>query len=336
VPPRGRRVTSAEVARHSGVSRATVSYVLNSTPNQSISAETRRRVLEAAEQLGYTPSAPARALRSGRSDVVLLLIPEWPIGTVLARLVEELTRALAGAGLTLVVHAHPRSARPLGDLWKAITPAAVVNDQALDEAEVRAARRAGIPVITPAFQVDGGIGGAGAFADFQRAIGRVQAEHLAATGHRRLGFALPEDERLAAFTEPRLDGVRQACAALGLPAPVPRVVALDAGSAVSAVGYWRGTRRRITAVCAYNDEVALAVLAGLRARRLAAPGDLAVVGVDDIPAGALSTPTLTTVAIDMSTLGRHLAVAVVHTLEGKPFPPAPGSELARLVRRDSA
>jgi DNA-binding LacI/PurR family transcriptional regulator len=332
-------VTSAEVAKHSGVSRATVSYVLNSTPNQSISAATRQRVLDAAEKLGYTPNAPARALRSGRSDVVLLLIPEWPIGAVLARLVEELTRALAGAGLTLVVHAHPRSARPLGDLWKAITPAAVINDQALDEAEVRAARRAGIPVITPAFRVDsgvdGGIGGAGAFADFQRSIGRLQAEHLAAAGHRRLGFALPDDDRLAAFAEPRLDGARQACAALGLAAPVPRVIVLNAASAAAAVGYWRGTRRRVSGVCAYNDEVALAVLAGLRARQLVAPGDLAVIGVDDIPAGALSTPALTTVAIDMSALGRHLAVAVVHSLEGKPFPPPPGSELAHLIPRAS-
>ena len=80
----GQRITSTEVARHCGLSRATVSYVLNGTPNQSIPEATRRRVLDAAEQLGYTPYAPARALRSGRSDVVLFLMPEWPIGPVLA------------------------------------------------------------------------------------------------------------------------------------------------------------------------------------------------------------------------------------------------------------
>src|SRR6185503_9607789 len=109
------RVTSLEVAQHSGVSRATVSYVLNGTPNQTISAETRQRVLDAAERLGYTPYAPARALRSGRSDVVVFLLPEWPIGASIARLVEDLTRALVAARLTLVMHVHLRSARPVGD-----------------------------------------------------------------------------------------------------------------------------------------------------------------------------------------------------------------------------
>jgi DNA-binding LacI/PurR family transcriptional regulator len=320
------------VAQHSGVSRATVSYVLNGTPNQSISAETRQRVLDAAEKLGYAPYAPARALRSGRSDVILFLIPEWPIGPAIARLVEDLTLTLAAAGLTLVVHAHPRSARPVGDLWKAITPAAVINHQALSDTEAQAARRAGMPVVTPVFTV----GGAGTFVDFQQGIGRRQAEHLAATGHRRLGVALPDDSRLDAFARPRLDGVRDVCARLGLDEPVTQTVALSAASAARAVTHWRRTRSRVTAVCAYNDEVALAVLAGMRARQLTAPGDLAVVGVDNIPAGALTLPALTTIATGMSALGRHLATAVVNTLEGKPIPPGPGQDIIQLIIRDSA
>ena len=327
----GRRVTSTEVARHSGVSRATVSYVLNGTPNQSISSETRKRVFDVAERLGYTPHAPARALRSGRSDVVLFLLPEWPIGPSIARLVEDLTLALAAAGLTLVVHAHPRSARPVADLWKAITPAAVINHQALTDDEARAVRRAGIHVIAPIFQ----FGSAGTFADFQQGIGRAQAEHLAATGHRRLGFALPDDDRLAAFAEPRLDGVRQACAQLGLAEPVTQTIALNAASATPAIKYWRRTRHRVTGICAYNDEVALAVLAGMRAHRLSAPDDLAVIGVDNIAAGALTDPALTTIATGMSALGQHLASAVINALEGKPTAPGPGQDVIQLVRRDS-
>ena len=73
-------VTSADVARESGVSRTTVSYVLNGTPGTSISDATRQRVLEAAARLGYAPSAAARTLRSGRSDLVLCLLPDWPVG----------------------------------------------------------------------------------------------------------------------------------------------------------------------------------------------------------------------------------------------------------------
>ncbi|MFL6140588.1 MAG: LacI family DNA-binding transcriptional regulator [Labedaea sp.] len=330
MPDQRRRVTSVQVAQLSGVSRATVSYVLNGTPNQTISAPTRRRVFDAAESLGYTPYAPARALRSGRSDMVLLLIPEWPIGPAIARLVEELTRALAAAGLTLVVHAHPRNARPVHDLWKAITPAAVINHQALDEAEVGAARRAGIPVVAPVFQ----FAGRASFADFQQGVGHAQAAHLCSAGHRRLGYALPDDERLAAFADPRLAGARAACADLGLAEPMAHTVPLDRIGASTAVRAWR--RARITAVCAYNDEVALAVLAGLRHRHLTAPAQLAVVGVDDIPAGALADPALTTIATGMSALGRHLAAAVVAVLQGEPAAPGPGPEIIRLVRRASA
>jgi DNA-binding LacI/PurR family transcriptional regulator len=324
------------VAQRSGVSRTTVSYVLNETPNQSIPEETRRRVLEAAEQLGYSPYAPARALRSGRSDVILFLIPEWPIGPAIARLVEDLTLALAAHRLTLVVHAHPRSARSVRELWNTITPAAVINHQALNDEEVRAARRAHIPVVTPLLHAEGAESESGTFAGFQRWIGRMQAEHLVAAGHHHLGYAQPDDDRLSAFAGPRLEGVRQVCARLGLDEPVTQTVPLDGTSAATAIGHWRMARHQVTAICAYNDEVALAVLAGMRARRLSAPDDIAVIGVDDIPAAALTSPALTTIATGMSTLGRHLATAVVNTLEGNPAPPAPGPGIIRLIRRDSA
>jgi DNA-binding LacI/PurR family transcriptional regulator len=318
------------VAQLSGVSRATVSYVLNATPNQSISEETRRRVLDAAEELGYTPFAPARALRAGRSEVVLYLIPEWPIGPNLAQLVEVLTLNLAQAGLTLVVHAHPRSARPVGDLWKTIAPAVVINDQVLSAGEEEAARQAGIRVVVPGFAIGGGT-----FADFQREAGRRQAEHLAACGHTRLGYALPHDERLAAFAEPRLEGVRQVCARLGLGEPDTRVVPLHSAAAADTVEHWHRAAPRVSGVCAYNDEVALALLAGLREQRLTAPGDLAVIGMDDIPAAALAFPPLTTLALGMPELGGQLATAVADTLDGKPVPPGPGPDAIRIVRRNT-
>jgi DNA-binding LacI/PurR family transcriptional regulator len=325
-------VTSSEVARHSGVSRATVSYVLNEVPNQSISQETRQRVLATAARLGYTPYAPARALRSGRSDVVLFLIPEWPIGWSIASLVENLSHTLAAGGLTLVVHAHPRSGRPVSELWKAISPAAVINHQALNDREANAARHAGMLVVTATFNTDG----TDSFEDFQRAIGRTQAEHLASRGHRMLGFALPDDDRLAAFANPRLDGVRETCQRLGLDPPDAQMLALDRDAAQRAIGLWRRHRPRVTGVCAYNDEIALAVLAGLRARQLTAPADMAVVGVDDIPAAAFAAPPLTTVATGMAALGRNLATAVIDQLHDQPAADGPGPDIIRLVHRDSS
>src|SRR4051812_47470164 len=78
-----RRVTSADVAAAAGVSRATVSYVLNGVHGR-ISEQTRARVHDAAERLGYVPNAMASALRAGRTEVVLLALPSWPLGPAVA------------------------------------------------------------------------------------------------------------------------------------------------------------------------------------------------------------------------------------------------------------
>src|SRR4051812_31983440 len=115
-----RGATSADVARLAGGSPATVSYVLNDTPPQTISAPTRSRVLEAAGSLGYAPSAAARALRTGRSDVVLCLLPDWPIGPEVGTLLGNLSTELARNGLTFVAHPGNHADRPIAELWKAI------------------------------------------------------------------------------------------------------------------------------------------------------------------------------------------------------------------------
>ena len=94
------RLTSADVARESGVSRTTVSYVLNGKVGVAIPEATRQRVRDAAERLGYTPSAAARALRSGKSDLVLCVLPNWTIGPVIDTLLDHLTSELADRGLS--------------------------------------------------------------------------------------------------------------------------------------------------------------------------------------------------------------------------------------------
>lgn len=327
---RQRRPTAADVAQRAGLSRATVSYVLNDTPHQVIPESTRRRVLDAAAALGYTPSAAARALSSGRSDVVLLLLPDWPIGPSVGVLIEFLSTALAGHGYTFV--AHPRSAgRPVGEVWKSITPAAVISFEELEEAEVARLRSAGIELSLALF------GSPGRAMDVpEQRTGRLQAEHLAATGHRRLGYAYPEDPRVQAFAGPRLAGVRQACAELGLPEPLVETVPLDPAAAADAVARWHAADPRVSGVAAYNDEVALAVLAGAHRRGLRVPDDLAVVGVDNIPAAAVATPTLTTVEPDLEVLARHIAEQIARRLDGRPEPRRPGSDIHAVVVRESA
>ncbi|HEY3436984.1 MAG TPA: LacI family DNA-binding transcriptional regulator [Actinotalea sp.] len=323
-------MTSADVARESGVSRTTVSYVLNSTPGVTISQATRERVRQTAARLGYSPSAAARTLRTGRSDLVLCVLPNWPIGPVIDTLLDHLAHELADRGLSVLVH-HGRGRRPLSELWRAVTPRAVIGFTAFAEEDERAMRQAGIQVIGTSLDEDAAH--PETYSVSQERIGRMQVRHLVGTGRRTLGYAAPDDLRLADFAERRLAGVRLECADLDVAAPVVIPVDLDAGSAAAAARTWRTAG--VDAVCAYNDEVALAVLAGLRAEGLRVPDDVAVIGVDDIPAARLAAPPLTTVSQSIVLQAEYLARSVLAALDGSAPPPQRPHDVLSLVLRSS-
>lgn len=319
------RVTSADVARESGVSRTTVSYVLNGTAGTSISESTRRRVLDTAARLGYAPSAAARTLRSGRSDLVLCVLPDWPVGPVVETMLDHLADDLAERGLSVLVH-HVRGDRPLSDLWRAVTPRTVVGLTAFEPHEVRAMRRAGIQVVDTHADDPGA-------ENPQPLIGRIQVERLVAGGRIRIGYATTDDRRVADFADQRLAGVRAACAEQRLAEPIVIPVGVDAASGTAAVEAWRAAG--VTGVAAYNDEVAFAVLAGARTAGLAVPDELAVVGVDDVPLAALAAPPLTTVTQSMDREASYLAARVLAALDGE-NPPKRQNHGPMLVERGSA
>ena len=325
-------VTAKDVARAAGVSQATVSYVINDTPTQSISADTRARVLAAVAELGYTPSAAARALRRGTSDVVLLLLPDVPFGPVVAHVIEQLTDDLEPAGLTTVTR-RMRAGSPVAALWREIRPVAVVVGGGLNDRDEHEMRAAGIHVLSTMLSTS--VGHVGADVP-QTLVGRLQVEHLAATGHRRIGYAAPDVARVSDFYRLRLDGVRSACLDLGLDDPVVLPVHLDATEAEGAVRTWLGLPEPVTGVCAYNDETAFAVLAGLHRAGLSAPGDLAVIGVDNIPLAGLASPPLTTVDQNIDAVAGYLAAEIVHLVQAGPAPRPLSADNVRLVIRESA
>ena len=163
----------------------------------------------------------------------------------------------------------------------------------------------------------------------------MQARHLAGS-HRRLGYAYPDLPELDVLAQPRLEGVRQVCAELGLPEQDVRTVPLDPGDAAEAVKEWLAASPPVTGVCAFNDDIALAVLVALRSLGLCAPHDLAVIGVDDIPSAAVSQPPLTTVVRDTEALAQGLARRILDVLEGKEVPPDPIRDSLSVRLRTSA
>lgn len=329
----GRRATSADVAREAGVSRSTVSFVLNSTKGQTIPEATRQRVLDAAARLRYSPSAEARTLSRGRSDVVLIYQPpQLPLSTNTGGLVEFLTAEFAAAGLTAVIHPWARKAQ--GEVWTAITPVAVLAWD-LPDRDVAAMRRDGVRAVVSLTAKSDPVA-RWIWGPREDSIARLQVGRLYEAGHRRLGYARPHDEHLAEASEMRLEALRRACAEHGVPAPVALPVPCDeegAAAAVDAVAAWREMVPPVTGVCAHDDVAALAVLAGLREHGLSAPADLAVIGVLDSSAARLAAPPLTMVAVDMRDTARHLVEAVTNLLEGRPVPAGP--EVTRVIERHS-
>ncbi|WP_312180342.1 LacI family DNA-binding transcriptional regulator [Arthrobacter sp.] len=303
-----RKVTSHDVARAAGVSRATVSYVLDGRSAQSISPATRQRVLKAAQDLGYTPSAAARTLRRGRSDLVLMLLPPEPLGRALAMVLDAASDWVERQGLRLIAHRLPSRGGAV-DLVRSLAPAALILIAPLDDAELEAVRATGIPVATLQGQLadpsspDLGIGG-------------LQITHLAAAGHRRIGVAVPADPSYGWRVEVRLAAIREACDRLGLPNPKVEPMSLSPESAAPIIGRWRQGPEPVTAACGFDDEYAFALLAGLAAHGLSAPADLAVIGAEDIPLAGLTVPPLTTVRVDARRLGERFAQLATAPLAG--------------------
>jgi DNA-binding LacI/PurR family transcriptional regulator len=316
VAERKPKVTLNDVAAASGVSRATVSFVLRDSPGQSISAATRERVREAARALGYVPNGLARALREGTSRIVLLTIDAALDGNYARSYIGGLDAELAAHEHVLLVryaraHAADAAERLVVD---AIAPRAVL--------------RFGEPYLTGRELDDSG----GGWRDGLAAHVTAQVGHLAARGHRRIALALPAHD--TPLRDVRRRFADQAAAALGLPPLVPFTVAGPESSGTTSADSLRALLalpEPVSAVAAFDDDVALRVLAGMRSVGLTAPGDLAVIGFDDNGYGALTSPSLTTVHIDAEAHGRQAARAVLG-LSADGLSPAPG----RVVVRESA
>jgi len=315
------------------VSRATVSYVLNHNPHQTIAPTTRQRVLDAAARLSYTPSVAAQMLRGVRSRVVLCLLSDWPLGYSTMEMLEGLSQILREHELTLVLHTHDPAALE-ADVWRSVTAAAVISFNDVSPATATAIRAAGIDVLVPMFGRRATLGRTLEAA--QHRIAQLQVEHLRMRGHRRLAYAAADDPRFRRLSAARFRGIQAACQRAGLPAPATLTVPLELAGAVEALRALRlGPRGTTAALCA-TDDVALAVLGAMHRLGRAVPKDLAVMGTEDIPAAQLAVPALTTVRVDTSWVARRMGEVIVAALRGEAVPPARGVAPTTLVQRDSA
>jgi len=325
------RVTASAVARAAGVSRATVSYVMNPLNRYSVAESTRLKVLRVAAELGYAPSMSARALR-GKRELVLAIMPDWPVGQSLSRFLSTLTEELRAHGLTILIRYANNEVADYEILWRSLSPAAVLSFVEIDADTIERAGREGVSVTTAFF--DRAHASPNVISIPEDATGVMQVEFLVSTGRRTLAVAVPDDQRLAAFIQPRVHGVEEGCEVLGLASPLRVVVPLALEGSCSAVEALLAAG--IDGVCCYNDEVAIALLAGARALGVKIPDQIAVIGVDDEPISALVVPALTTVRTDVEGSAVLIANVLRANIDGRNLTSETAGPRGFVVVRDSA
>lgn len=323
-----KRVTAADVARSLGLSRATVGFVLNDTPGQTIPEATRERVLAEAKRLGYRANTAARALASGRSRIILLVLPDWPLDYSMRTHLDEASLALDEAGYSLVTTTpHPGGqAQPL---WETLGPDVVMGMTPFEADRLAAIRESGVPHVIPPFPV----GDPRAAGDLGFAEGpRLQVEHLLSRGHTRLAFAASPDDRLADLVAQRRQlGARTLTEMTG--SGFVADAAIDERNVAKRLAAWIAAG--IDGVIAYNDDVAALVLGAALRSGVRVPDDLAIVGHDDTPLARLLVPSLSSVRIDTAGIGRYLAALALSAATGS-GPPLAGPETdARLIARET-
>jgi DNA-binding LacI/PurR family transcriptional regulator len=296
--------------------------VLNNDPRQTIPQETRTRVIEAARKLGYQPFAPARLLRLGKSNIVLVVSRESVIYPGISQVIEHLATALAQMGFSLVWQfGYSAEAEQLA---ANLAPAAVV--ALVDETDLitlTSLQRFMAPIITLANH------------EWANAGPRAQVEYLLGQGQRPIVYAAIEKPQLAHLIRRRQEIVGQTCREHGLPEPRSITIPQERAEARQAVADLLAVQPLPFAICAYNDEVALAGLAALYDLGIAVPDQVSVIGHDDIPMAQLSVPPLTTIGIEASDLVKRLIASVVSVCQGGAVLEPPTLK-ARVVVRGSA
>jgi LacI family transcriptional regulator, galactose operon repressor len=324
-PPKG--VTISDVAAKAGVSLSTVSRVLNG--NTSVDPGLAERVRDAAAELNYTASPLARSLVLGRTQTVAVVVPDLGNPTFQA-ILRGLSRAAAADDYHVLIADSAESVdeeRILAVETRRRTDGLILCAPRMPDDDLRALVAGVRPVVLINREADRDVPAVSA--DYRGALTAL-LEHLYELGHRALVYlagiarSVSNAARLEAIEHFR--GRHPGVVVHELPCGVD----FDSGAAAAATVLASGA----TAVLAYNDLVAMGLLSAVQASGCRVPADLSIVGFDDIPFAAYTSPPLTTAAVPAAELGSRAWSAMRAMLEGAE-PAEPVILRPRIVLRDS-
>jgi LacI family transcriptional regulator len=314
---RRKKPTQNDVAKLAGVSRATVSYVLNNNHSISIPEATRQRILDAIQEIGYAPDRRAQSLRTGRTYTIASIIPDItnPYYPILERKIQDVvkqygyihitynTDGVAEEELRCLQSAEQNGVEGIFGSFFHIEPEGLrpVVEKGIAVAVLVAGHRE-----IPDFPLDM------LYLDNVAAV-RAAVTYLIARGHIRIGMIGGLDIDIG---HKRVEGYLQALTNHGIPVDEELV---RQGDFTEESGYkqMKALLRmtlRPTAVFAANDLMALGAQFAIKEVGLSVPDDVALIGFDDIPASRLVSPALTTIRKSQDLIGRRAAEMIFERL----------------------
>lgn len=331
------RVTVVDIAQAAGVSKSTVSLVLQGSP--LVKAATRAKVVEVMNELGYVYNRGAANLRqaSRRSGIIGVVVNDLT-NSFYAEMAVGVDMVVQSAGFVQLLSNTGESIDRQRDIVASmrehgISGLLVSPARATDTNDFKPLIAAGIPVVVVVRSLPG-LKASSVVADNANGVA-MAVDHLVALGHQRIGFlgGFPDT---AVFNE-RLAGYRRAVAAGGLqfdealivPGPPSR-----AGGAEE-IGRALAIADPPTAAVCFNDAVAFGACDGLRTRKMEPGRDFALVGFDDVIEARTAVPSLTTISVDPQGLGRRAAQLLLKQISAGKVEPESMVTAVRLVVRDS-
>jgi DNA-binding LacI/PurR family transcriptional regulator len=300
-----------KLAEHLNLNPATVSVVLNDVPGRSIPQATRDRIKAAAKELNYQPSLLARSLRNRRTLSIGILVPDLS-EAYHNQVVGGIGDHLMEAGYFYFT-AHHRRRKLLVEEYSRMllsrgVEALIAIDTPLDH-----------PFPVPVVTVGGhrSIEGVTNVILDHRFAAELSLSHLHSLGHRRIAFV-----RGQAFSEDageRWRCIVQVAREIGIPIRPELIVQLDRDVSSPELGYpviqhLFSNREQFTAVVAFNDMSAIGAIRALQDFGMQVPGDVSVIGFDDIKAAEFNNPRLTTIRQPLSNMGRIAAQCVLNRI----------------------
>lgn len=313
--PGSAKATILDIARKAGVSKSTVSLVLQGSG--LVRPETSERVRSAMEDVGYVYNRGAANLRSARSNVVGMVINDL-MNPFFVELAVGIERAFQGAGIVpFIAHTSEnpirqeeviKSLMEQGVAGLIVSPARGTAADAFDRP-----RAAGIPVVTAMRRIPGGR--VPAIVPDNRRGAAAATAHLIAQGHRRIAFFGGFPDLVVAGE--RISGYRDALGAHGIDVDEALILSGETNrrGGLACIEKALALAAPPTAAMCFNDAVAFGAMLGLRQRGREAGGDFAVVGFDDVAEAEHYVPALTSVSVDPAGLGERAAHTILRMMQ---------------------